>query len=284
MLIDVHAHFHHDHSPRADWAAVNARRFAACERIGVRWQVGSVLGTWGRTSPTYFPSPDDVRYGNDRMLEIAEAHPDRVRAYVVVNPNFPAQARDEIERCTARGAVGVKLAASRRATDALLDPIIEQAGANDLPVLHHVWQHRRRDWPGQEASDGAELCALARRHPRTRFILAHIAGGGDWQHSLRAAAGVVNVYLDLAGSGADAGMVEGALAAVGAARLVWGADLTLCTALARLRVLERLALPGDELEAIKGGNAQRIFVRGRFDASSRSATRRGGTSRRSDAG
>jgi len=265
MLIDVHAHFHHERSTRADWAAVNARRLAACERIGVQWQVGSVLGTWGQTSPTYFPSPDDVRYGNERMLEVAAAHPDRVRAYVAVNPNFPAHARDEIERCVERGAVGVKLAASRRATDALLDPIAELAGSKDLPVLHHVWQHRRRDWPGQEASDGAELCALARRHPGTRFILAHIAGGGDWQHTLRAAQGVGNVYLDLAGSGADAGMLEEALVAVGAGRLVWGADLTLCTALARLRVLERLALPGDELEAIKGGNARRIFPRAGFD-------------------
>src|SRR5439155_742559 len=26
-----------------------------------------------------------------------------------------------------------------------------------VPVLHHVWQHRTRDWPGQEASDGPEL-------------------------------------------------------------------------------------------------------------------------------
>src|SRR2546422_4169225 len=54
------------------------------------------------------------------------------------------------------------------------------------PVLHHVWQHRRRDWPGQEASDAVELCALAARHPDVRFILAHIDGGGDWQHSLAA--------------------------------------------------------------------------------------------------
>src|SRR2546430_13700867 len=48
-----------------------------------------------------------------------------------------------------------------------------------VPVLQHVWQHRRGDWPGQEASDGAELCALAGRHPDVRFILGHIGGGGD---------------------------------------------------------------------------------------------------------
>src|SRR2546422_8143820 len=76
------------------------------------------------------------------------------------------------------------------------------------PVLHHVWQHRRRDWPGQEASDAVELCALAARHPDVRFILAHIGGGGDWQHSLAALARVPNVAVDLSGSGVDGGRSE----------------------------------------------------------------------------
>src|SRR3989442_5632888 len=80
--------------------------------------------------------------------------------------------------------VGIKLAASRRATDPLLDPICELARERGLPVLHHVWQHRRRDWPGQEASDGQELAALAARHPQVRFILAHVGGGGDWEHKM----------------------------------------------------------------------------------------------------
>ena len=64
-------------------------------------------------------------------------------------------------------------------------------------MLHHVWQHRRREWPGQEASDGVELCRLAARHPEVWFLLAHIGGGGDWLHTLRAARGARNVLLDL---------------------------------------------------------------------------------------
>ena len=35
-----------------------------------------------------------------------------------------------------------------------------------LPVLHHIWQHRTREWPSQEISDGADLARLAARHPR----------------------------------------------------------------------------------------------------------------------
>src|SRR5207302_618510 len=186
MLIDVHAHFYHDRTPRADWRERNASRLRAGERIGVTIPVASVLGTWGRTSPVYFPSPPDLQYGNDALLALQRAHPDRMRGYVTVNPNYIAHALGEIDRCRAAGMIGIKLAASRRANDPLLDPICELARERGLPVLHHVWQHRRRDWPGQEASDALEPCALAERHPDVRFILAPIVGGGDWEHSLAA--------------------------------------------------------------------------------------------------
>ena len=126
-LVDVHAHFHHPGSGRADWQRVNAARLRAGERIGIRAHIASILGSWGHTSPTYFPSPADLTVGNDAMLALASEHPDRIRCYVSVNPNDTAHARDEIARCVERGAVGIKLAASRRADDALLDPIAEEA-------------------------------------------------------------------------------------------------------------------------------------------------------------
>ena len=261
-LVDVHAHFYHEASGRADWAAVNAARFRAGERIGITVHIASILGTWGHGSPTYFPSPDDVTNANEAMRKFQADHPDRVRAYVVVNPNHTSHARDEIARGAEHGAVGIKLAASRRADDELLDPIAEEAAARGLPVLHHIWQHRRRDWPGQEASDAVEYGRLAARHPRVAFILAHIGGGGDWAHSFPAVADLPNVYLDLSGSGVDRGMLDGALDAVGADRLLWGCDVTMETGLAKWWALEVIA-PGDEaLAAIRWGNAARIFPAG----------------------
>src|SRR6266480_2686304 len=200
MLIDVHAHFYHAASPRADWRERNASRLAAGRKIGVTIHVASILGSWGRTSPIYFPSPQDVEAGNSALL----------------------------------------------------------ARERGVPVLHHVWQHRRRDWPGQEASDGPELAALAARHPQVRFILAHIGGGGDWEHSLAAVRATPNLYVDLSGSGVDGGMLEACLEAAGVERLLWGTDLTIDTGWAKLRYLERL-LPPRELELVQWRNAARIF-------------------------
>jgi predicted TIM-barrel fold metal-dependent hydrolase len=263
MLVDAHAHFYHDRCGRADWRERNASRLAAGERIGVVWHVASILGSWGHTSPTYFPSPADLTTANEALRQLAGAEPRRIRSYVAVNPNFAAHALEEITRGATEGMVGVKLAASRRADDPLLDPVCEAAGRFGFPVLHHIWQHRRREWPGQEASDGVELCRLAARHRQVNFLLAHIGGGGDWLHTLRAVRNHSNVYLDLSGSGVDGGMLEAALFAVGAERLLWGADVTLCTGLAKLRYLEH-SLPPADFDLVAGGNAIRVFPRGAF--------------------
>lgn len=257
-LIDVHAHFHTELSNRADWRALNQARLDAGRKIGVTAHVASILGTWGARSPVYFPSPDDVVHANERMLEIARGH-EGVFGYCVVNPNYTDHALSEIERRIDQGMIGVKLAASRRADDRLLDPIARKAGELGIPVLHHVWQNRMRDWPGQEVSDATELIALARRFQDTRFILAHLGGGGDWSHTLRAVRDELNVWVDLSGSGVDPDMLHQAVGMLGAGRLLWGSDLTMDTALGKLRYLEQMGLGTDELDSICFKNACAIF-------------------------
>jgi predicted TIM-barrel fold metal-dependent hydrolase len=264
VLIDVHAHFFTERSGRADWQEVNEARLEAGDRLGITCHVASILGSWGAASPTYFPSPDDVTHANARMLAIAADHPGKVYGYCVLNPNCQTHALAELESRLDQGMVGVKLAASRRADDPLLDPIVEAATARSVPILHHIWQHRRKDWPGQEASDAVELATLAHRHPRAKFVLAHIGGGGDWAHTLRAVQNVGNVWVDLSGSGVDTGMLEAVLETVGPQRIVWGTDVTMDTGLAKLRYLESLGLPEAAMAAIRHGNAEALFPAGIF--------------------
>jgi uncharacterized protein len=262
-LIDAHAHFHWAGS-RDDHARYNRSRLDAGAAIGIRYHVASILGTWGRTSPTYFASPEDVEAGNSAMYALADADPTRIRAFVHVNPNHTEHALREIERGVARGAIGVKLSASRRANDRLLDPIAADAGRRGLPVLHHIWQHRQREWGMQEASDAAELAELAGRHPGTAFILAHIGGGGDWAHSINIIRQTSNIYPDTSGSGADRGMLDAYVNALGAQRVLWAADLTLCTGLAKLRALEVIGMSQRDLDDVCWRNAARLFPRGSF--------------------
>ena len=259
-LIDSHSHFLHPRCGRSDWEEVNAARFRAGDTIGITCHVASILGTYGFNSPTYFPSPEDVVIGNDAMLDLCRAKGDLVRMLVVVNPNYTEHALGEIERCVKRGAVGVKLLASRRADDPLLDPVCKLAAKHKLPILHHIWQHRRREWPSQEISDGADLARLARRHPTVTFILAHIGGGGDYQHSYAAIRDVKNIVADTSGSGVDRGMLDEAVGAIGSQRLLFGTDLTMETGLAKLRALENTGLSSaEDIQDIRWRNAARVF-------------------------
>jgi predicted TIM-barrel fold metal-dependent hydrolase len=263
-LIDAHAHFYHAASGRGDWQRVNAARFRAGDAIGITYHVASILGSFGHTSPTYFPSPEDVTRGNDAMAELAAEHVACTRWLVAVNPNYPEHALAEIDSAVIRGAIGIKLLASRRADDPLLDPICEMAGVKKLPILHHVWQHRTREWPSQEISDGRDLGRLAARHPHVNFILAHLGGGGDWAHTLPAVRDLRNVYPDLSGSGVDRGMLDDALRMLGAERLLWACDITMETGLAKLRALEVIGLGADDMASIRWKNAARLFPAGAF--------------------
>ena len=168
------------------------------------------------------------------MLALQRQHAGRIRGYVTVNPNYPTEALEEIARCLDAGMIGIKLAASRRANDPLVDPICRAAAERRVPVLHHVWQSRRGEYAGQEASDAWELGELARAAPAVVFLLAHIGGGGDWLQSLPAIRGLSNVMVDLSGSGVDGGMLEACIEAVGVQRLLWGCDLTIETGWAKL--------------------------------------------------
>jgi predicted TIM-barrel fold metal-dependent hydrolase len=265
-LIDPHAHFHTPLSNRSDWHRYNTSRLDAGARIGIRCHVASILGSWGATSPTYFCSPDDQTRANTFMYDLVDAHAPRIKAFVAVNPNFTAHAMGEIDRGLARGAIGIKLAAGRRADDALLDDVAAAAAHHGVPVLQHIWQHRRRDWPNQDCSDGVELARLAVRHPRTTFLLAHIGGGGDWAHTNPAVRDTPNIVMDLSGSGIDRGMIDEALRWVGAQRLLWACDLTLCTGLTKLRALSQTSATPDDLADMRWRNAVRIFPAGCFDA------------------
>ena len=258
-LVDVHVHFQHEASGRADWKASNAARLAWGDRIGVSLHIASILGSWGRTSPTYFPSPEDVTAGNAAMRAIEAEHPGKVRGYTTVNPNFTDHAEREIALGATSGLTGIKLAASRRASDPLLDPICELAARHRVPILQHIWQHRRGEVSGQEISDALDLMALAARHATVQFILAHIGGGGDWAHSLRALVGVPNIWVDLSGSGVDRGMLELCLECVGPGRMLWGTDLTMDTGVAKLRALEAMGTSAADMAAIRWGNATKIF-------------------------
>ena len=247
MLIDVHAHFLHDRDPARRLARAQrqpaprrrARRDHHPRRLDPRELGTHVAHLLSRRRPTSATA-------TTRCSRCSAQHPARIRGYVAVNPNYTdAGARARSSAACDAGMIGIKLAASRRANDPLLDPDLPAGrGARRSRAASHLAASARASRPGQEASDARELGALAARHP-ARAV-------SSWRTSAAAATGctrcaavraLANVYVDLSGSGVDGGMLEACLDAVGVERLLWGCDLTIETGWAKLRYLEHLLPP-----------------------------------------
>ena len=246
-----------------DWRDSTPPGLRRRSTIGISCQ--SRRRSWGATAQLadVFPVSSDSSTANDPCWRCKHAR--HTRAQYVAVTRMQAKLRWPRSSAGCRvSAVGIKLAAARRAT---IDSSIRSRHMRrqHSHLLHHIWQHRRRFWPGQDASDGAELAELAARHPNANLILAHIGGGGDYSHTFAAVRDVTNVYLDLSGSGVDRGMLDDAIAAVGPRRVLWGADLTLCTG-AKLWALETLGLSAADL-ADSRGVTRWHFPRGRSTAS-----------------
>ncbi len=71
-------------------------------------------------------------------------------------------------------------------------------------------------------SNGADIAALACRHPDARIIMAHMTGIG--RRGVQDVEELPNVYVDTSGGWYDSEMVEYAVRHMGAERVLFGSD------------------------------------------------------------
>ena len=140
---------------------------------------------------------------------------------------------------------------------------------------------RRGGKPERIAMEEAALCGFAERAAREGAKVVFEATGG-YDRPLAAAlaaAGAAHFRVNPAQSRqfaraigvaaktdrVDAGMLEATLETVSPERMLWGADITMDTGWAKLRYLECLGLSSAQMDAIRAGNARRLFPKGAFD-------------------
>ena len=179
-----------------------------------------VLFSLHRSTPRE-PTMSQCKEANDWAMAMTEAQPDVFLPFCYVNPMYPTQSVEEIDRCVGEEKMcGVKLWVARRATDKGLDPILEKAIEADVPILQHAWIKTTGNLEGE--SFPADVADLAKRHPAARIIMAHLNGIG-----LRGIEDIVdaeNVVVDVSGGDPESNIVEIAVARLGHERVVYGAD------------------------------------------------------------
>lgn len=160
--------------------------------------------------------------GNAPAIEAVRAHPDRFRAYLSVNPHYPAHTdRDLAGFDQARDVfIGLKFLADYHKIPISADQYrkaLEFADEHKLIVLLHTWSGSRYDGPG-------EVRKVAARHRNVHFLLGH-SFNPDWESAVAVAREHPNTYLELCSVPGRRGVIEMMVGGVGSERLVYGTDL-----------------------------------------------------------
>ena len=179
--------------------------------------------------------PDGFRECNRLLAEITRRYPGRVLGYAYVNPGYQRGAIDEVRRCIEEcGFIGVKAVQQVPMPDPVVWPIVEEAVALRVPILHHAGHSHYFVATQPNMSDGGELAGLARRYPETTIICGHVGGGGDWEWTIKAVR-PRPTSLDTSGSVFDAGMIDMAVRILGPERLLFGCDLSYTAGVGKIR-------------------------------------------------
>ncbi len=190
----------------------------------------------------------DNRAGNDRLLAAGP----RIRALATANPWYGAAARQELERCRDRGAVGLFLHPSRQGfmpIEPIVPPLLDLAAEWRWPVVFHTGTY--------VYSDILAVAEVARRYPETSFI-AGFGGFTDMWFELPGVFGqVANLLLDASLIWGEA--VEQIVAQHGAERVLFGGGEPRGRYAVALNTMERLQLIQRDRRLLMGENAKRVF-------------------------
>lgn len=109
-------------------------------------------------------------------------------------------------------------------------------------------------------SDGIHFAKVAEKYPDAAIIMAHVAGGGDWQWSLKAIADCPNIYTDISGSVYDEGIIEQTVSYLGAERVLFGTDGSFSQGIGKL--LAANISEKDKIEILNNTKFSRYLERG----------------------
>jgi uncharacterized protein len=176
-------------------------------------------------------TPQKFRECNDLVLKAMKMYPHRISGQFYINPYYPGESLDEIDRCTGLGMISLKGYYQVKINDPLFYPVIEKMIGLKMIILMH--SHCGIGIGGQRtkygniqpnASTPDDFTEAAKRYPEAMFQYAHTGGGGDWEYACKTIKECPNIYVDTSGSNNESGMIDYAIKYLGDDRLFFGTD------------------------------------------------------------
>ena len=261
-IIDIHTHAWPDAVAEKAVATLTHGRHA--DRRLRRHRSRVAAARWTRVASTarsiqpVATKASQVRGINDWVATIGSK---RIVGFGAMHPELEHPA-DEVARMAALGIRGFKLHPEHQAfapDEPRMAAIYDAAVANDMTVLFHAGHDELHD---TLRGTPESFVAVLEGYPGLRVVLAHLGGYRVWNHVAELLVGR-DVYLDTAytlGHLPDADFVE-IVHAHGAEKILFGSDGPWTDAGAEIAWLRSLPLRQGVIDAVLGGNAERLLAR-----------------------
>lgn len=246
-VIDMHAHVWGNATGLAPAPGDCATLIDMADRFGLEAVV--VMPLFGGLSP----SPRQIEAGNAAVAELSRRDP-RMKPMVTVAPRHAAHALSQVERWMGEGFEGLKIWVSI-ADEPCVFPLVERMIGYGKPTLIHAMHKSVGQLPLE--SDPVHVANLARRYPEAKVILPHV--GGNFLYTCEVIAGCPNVHTDPSGTYCETGMVEHAVATLGADRVLFGSDAPGADFVNNLAKVLAADLSPDDQRKILATNARRLW-------------------------
>lgn len=244
-IYDMHGHMGH-------WNAIYFPRSEAEQMIGTMDECSVKMLIFSHHYALM--SPD---MGNQPSIAAVRRFPDRLRAYCVINPNYPEIAAADLASFEQHRDVfvGFKFLSDYHRvpiTDERYRPALEYADNHKLLVLMHTW--------GGSPYDGPSLVReLAERYQQATFLLGHSCHG-EWNAAVALACDFPNLYLELTAVFDDRGALEKFSAEAGSERMLFGTDLPWFDPHQAVGALLSAHLSDDDIHNICHRNAEKLLA------------------------
>jgi predicted TIM-barrel fold metal-dependent hydrolase len=256
VIVDVHSHVKHSNDPgESAWSPGVPEGPVSLERFAELAMAEPVDRMLVSAHSRLLGTPEGLRAGNDATAEAVRRWPDFFSGLCQVNPHFPDESMQEIEKHVAGGdMVGLgelcQYILGYETDDARMDPFIERAIELDVPLEYHASREEHTEGIGR----------VAARFPRAKIIMSHLGGMHNWTAGLQVAREHENIRAETSGMvmlrpGAMRAWIDG----VGAGRILFGVDFDGVLAAPLVKALEDLDLPAADFERIAWRNAAELF-------------------------
>ena len=208
---------------------------------------------------------------NDYMLESISRHHGRLIGFCAIQPREGEKALAELERCSKNGIKGVgELRPDVQDFDLcdekLMRPIVKSLIEQGLVLSLHVSEPVGHDYPGKGGNTPDIVYKFISQAKSLKVMLAHMGGGLPFYEMMpEVGEALSNAWYDTAAGPFlyKPAVYRAAVALCGVERILFGSDWPLLSQQRTVAHIRESGLGTADLDAVLGGNAQRLFKLGR---------------------